>query len=70
MLIGIILTYYFSIDYWIAYLIAFVVFVIYVFLVVRKVENERKILIKKYLESGDEEALEKAFPNIKSYKKE
>jgi len=68
-LIGIVLVYIFGVEETIAFLIAFVGFVIYVTLVVWKVEKEKKILIKKYVETGDKEYLEKAFPTVKLSKK-
>ena len=69
MLVSVFLYFVLGVDKLYAFLIGFIVFIIYVVFIVRNVEKDRKELIKEYIETGNEEALEKAFPSHRSSKK-
>jgi H+/gluconate symporter-like permease len=69
MLVTFLLMWVFGVDSWYAGWIGFIAFVIYVVLIVMRIDKKRKKLMKEYLETGDKENLEKAFPSHKSSKK-
>jgi len=56
-----------SVHQWAPLFVGFVGFVIYAIIVVGHIEKKRKELMNEYLETGNEEALEKAFPTKKSW---